>query len=68
MSNRSVTVESRTDEVVKMCDEDPIEAAKRITNGKGVQYVLECSGASNAPDETNSLREDDEDVKPANRS
>jgi threonine dehydrogenase-like Zn-dependent dehydrogenase len=31
--------------------EDPVEAVQRITRGKGVQYVLECSGAPNALNE-----------------
>ena len=40
------------DEVVNVRNEDPVEAVKRITKGKGVQYVLECSGAPNALNET----------------
>ena len=36
------------DEVVNVNSEDPVEAVQRITRGKGVQYVLECSGAPNA--------------------
>lgn len=40
------------DEVVNVRNEDPVEAVKRITSGKGVQYVLECSGAPNALNET----------------
>jgi L-iditol 2-dehydrogenase len=39
------------DEVVNVNNEDPVEAVERITRGKGVQYVLECSGASNALNE-----------------
>src|SRR2546430_1070747 len=31
--------------------EDPVEAVQRITRGRGVQYVLECSGAPNALNE-----------------
>ena len=34
------------DEIVNVSSEDPVEAVQRITRGKGVQYVLECSGAS----------------------
>jgi threonine dehydrogenase-like Zn-dependent dehydrogenase len=34
--------------VVNVNEEDPVEAAQRITGGKGVQYVLERSGAPNA--------------------
>jgi L-iditol 2-dehydrogenase len=40
------------DEVVNVTREDPVEAVQRITKGKGVQYVLECSGAANALNET----------------
>src|ERR1044071_7467476 len=36
------------DDVVNVGREDPVEAVQRITHGKGVQYVLECSGAPNA--------------------
>src|ERR1700732_4775217 len=39
------------DEVVNINNEDPVEAVQRITRGKGVQYVLECSGAPNALNE-----------------
>jgi L-iditol 2-dehydrogenase len=39
------------DEVVSVNNEDPVEAVQRITRGKGVQYVLECSGAPNALNE-----------------
>jgi L-iditol 2-dehydrogenase len=39
------------DEVVNVNSEDPVEAVRRITGGKGVQYVLECSGAPNALNE-----------------
>src|SRR5207237_9675610 len=38
-------------EVVNVNKEDPVEAVQRITRGKGVQYVLECSGAANALNE-----------------
>ena len=40
------------DEVVNVRNEDAVTAVKRITRGKGVQYVLECSGAPNALNET----------------
>ena len=33
------------DHVINVRDEDPVEAVKRITGGKGVHYVMECSGA-----------------------
>jgi L-iditol 2-dehydrogenase len=39
------------DEIVNVHSEDPVEAVRRITGGKGVQYVLECSGAPNALNE-----------------
>lgn len=39
------------DHVVNVRNEDAVEAVQRITNGKGVQYVLECSGAANALNE-----------------
>src|SRR4030088_2440623 len=39
------------DAVVNVGHEDPVEAVQRITGGKGVQYVLECSGAPNALNE-----------------
>lgn len=39
------------DHVVNVRNEDPVEAVQRITKGKGVQYVLECSGAANALNE-----------------
>ncbi len=40
------------DEVVNVRNEDAVAAVKRITKGKGVQYVLECSGAPNALNES----------------
>jgi len=39
------------DEVVNVRQEDAVEAVMRLTKGKGVEYVLECSGASNALNE-----------------
>jgi L-iditol 2-dehydrogenase len=39
------------DHVVNVRREDPVEAVMRITGGKGVNYVLECSGAPNALNE-----------------
>lgn len=39
------------DQVVNVNREDPVAAVQRITKGKGVQYVLECSGAPNALNE-----------------
>lgn len=39
------------DEVVTVGEEDAIAAVQRITRGKGVHYVMECSGAPNALNE-----------------
>ena len=39
------------DAVVNVRSEDPVAAVARITGGKGVQYVLECSGAAEALDQ-----------------
>jgi L-iditol 2-dehydrogenase len=39
------------DALVNVNEEDAVEAVQRITRGKGVQYVLECSGAANALNE-----------------
>ncbi len=35
------------DHVVNINSENPVEAVKRITGGKGVHYVMECSGNPN---------------------
>lgn len=37
--------------VINVQKENPVEAVKRITGGKGVHYVMECSGAPNALNE-----------------
>ncbi len=37
--------------VVNVGKENPVEAVRRITGGKGVHYVMECSGAPNALNE-----------------
>jgi L-iditol 2-dehydrogenase len=39
------------DEVINVNREDPVAAVRRITGGKGLQYVVECSGAPNALNE-----------------
>jgi L-iditol 2-dehydrogenase len=39
------------DAVVNVTNEDGVAAIQRLTGGKGVQYVLECSGAPNALNE-----------------
>jgi len=39
------------DDVINVGREDPVVAVHQVTGGKGVQYVLECSGAPNALNE-----------------
>ena len=39
------------DHVVNATKEDPVEAVRRRNGGKGVDYVIECSGAPNAINE-----------------
>src|ERR1700749_4421635 len=39
------------DHVINVGREDPVEAVMRLTHGKGVNYVLECSGAPKALNE-----------------
>jgi L-iditol 2-dehydrogenase len=39
------------DKVINIGREDPVDAVQQLTGGKGVQYVLECSGAPNALNE-----------------
>jgi 2-desacetyl-2-hydroxyethyl bacteriochlorophyllide A dehydrogenase len=39
------------DHVVNVTREDPVEAVRRLNGGKGVDYVVECSGAPNAINE-----------------
>src|SRR5690349_4003749 len=39
------------DFVVNARNEDPVEAVRRLNGGKGVDYVVECSGALNAVNE-----------------
>jgi L-iditol 2-dehydrogenase len=39
------------DHVINVGTENPVEAVKRITGGRGVHYVIECSGAPNALNE-----------------
>jgi threonine dehydrogenase-like Zn-dependent dehydrogenase len=36
------------DHVINVTKENPVEAVMRITGGKGVHYVIECSGAPNS--------------------
>jgi L-iditol 2-dehydrogenase len=39
------------DHVINVKKENPVEAVKRLNGGKGVHYVMECSGAPNALNE-----------------
>ncbi len=39
------------DHTINVNSENPVDAVKRLTGGKGVEYVLECSGAPNALNE-----------------
>ena len=39
------------DHVVNVRNENPVEAVRRLTDGKGVDYVVECSAAPNAINE-----------------
>ena len=39
------------DHVVNIRNEDPVEAVRRLTDGKGVDYVVECSAAANGINE-----------------
>jgi len=36
------------DHIVNVTQQDPVEAVLRLNGGKGVDYVIECSGAPNA--------------------
>jgi L-iditol 2-dehydrogenase len=37
--------------VINVRNEDPVEAVRKLTGGKGVDFVVECSGAPNAVNE-----------------
>jgi L-iditol 2-dehydrogenase len=50
-SRLNLGVRLGADHVINVRKEDPVEAVKRITQGKGVHYVMECSGAPNAMNE-----------------
>src|SRR5690606_18771548 len=39
------------DHVINVRNEDPVAAVRKLTGGKGVDYVVECSGAPNAVNE-----------------
>jgi L-iditol 2-dehydrogenase len=50
--NRLATgLELGADHVVNVTREDAVEAVRRLNGGKGVDYVLECSGAPHAVNE-----------------
>jgi len=44
-------LELGADHVVNVTKENPVQAVRRLNGGKGVDYVLECSGAPNAVNE-----------------
>ena len=44
-------LELGADHVVNVRNEDAVEAVRRLNGGKGVDYVVECSGAPNAVNE-----------------
>ena len=44
-------LELGADHVVNVTNEDAVEAVRRLNGGKGVDYVVECSGAPNAVNE-----------------
>jgi L-iditol 2-dehydrogenase len=50
-SRLKMGVKLGADHVINVQKENPVEAVKRITGGKGVHYVMECSGAPNALNE-----------------
>ncbi|GAA3528795.1 alcohol dehydrogenase catalytic domain-containing protein [Amycolatopsis ultiminotia] len=39
------------DHVINVRNEDPVEAVRKLSGGKGVDFVVECSGAPNAVNE-----------------
>ena len=50
--NRLATgLELGADHVVNVTREDPVEAVRRLNGGRGVDYVVECSGAGDAIDQ-----------------
>jgi L-iditol 2-dehydrogenase len=46
-----IGLELGADHVINVRNEDAVEAVKRITGGKGLDYVVDCSGAPNAVNE-----------------
>ena len=50
-SRLNLGVRLGADHVINIRKENPVEAVKRITEGKGVHYLMECSGAETALNE-----------------
>jgi L-iditol 2-dehydrogenase len=50
-SRLNMGIKLGADHVINVQKENPVDAVKRITEGKGVHYVMECSGAPNALNE-----------------
>ncbi|MDI7258847.1 MAG: zinc-binding dehydrogenase [Thermodesulfobacteriota bacterium] len=50
-SRLNLGIKLGADHVINVQKQDPVEAVKQITGGKGVHYVMECSGAPNALNE-----------------
>jgi L-iditol 2-dehydrogenase len=50
-SRLNLGVRLGADHVINIRKENPVEAVRRITGGKGVRYVMECSGADSALNE-----------------
>ena len=50
-SRLNLGVRLGADHVINIRKENPVEAVRRITGGKGVHYVMECSGAETALNE-----------------
>jgi len=46
-----IGLELGADHVINVRKEDAVEAVRRLNDGKGVDYVVECSGAPNAVNE-----------------
>jgi L-iditol 2-dehydrogenase len=46
-----IGLELGADHVVNATQDDPVETVRRLNGGKGVDYVIECSGAPNAINE-----------------
>ena len=50
-SRLNLGVRLGADHVINIRKENPVEAVRRLTGGKGVHYVMECSGAETALNE-----------------